>query len=191
VTGVAARSLHRSRRHRRSAPRLTSCLSRTELGTREFPASTTLKMGGHLADPLAITSLLRTRDSRPVKVGAYLLQGMLRSRLIYMGGHESKRACSGLPGPRPPGNPIPPPPPTGGHAWMGFSPTHGHPDYLSGGLHKCHPGGSGCHTSKPFNDVTTPPWITKGDNPTGIELTSPPCLPHPISCRGTFWRGGG
>ena len=45
VTADAARSLHRSRRHRRPALRLTSCLSRTGPGSREFLASTPRRWG--------------------------------------------------------------------------------------------------------------------------------------------------
>jgi hypothetical protein len=51
VTAVAARSLTRSRRRRRSAPRLASCLSRTGSGSREFPAPPTRRCGGNLQDP--------------------------------------------------------------------------------------------------------------------------------------------
>jgi len=54
MTAVDARSLHRSRRRRRRAPRLASCLSRTGLGSREFPAPTTRRWAGIWHPPRAV-----------------------------------------------------------------------------------------------------------------------------------------
>jgi hypothetical protein len=105
-------------------------------------------------DPIdPITRPMRGSSDRPLS----LLRGRLYGRFLHLGGYGPGLSHGGLS----PSSLIAismfAPPPTGGHTGLRLTQAQGHPVYLPGGLHGCHPGGGGHRLHESYDDGKTPP----------------------------------